>query len=105
MKANMPARNQFLLDRRRRCAEIFDRVEDLLRRGDVVRFAGKEVDGTDDVFEIETPTEPDKVALGQPVLLEQLDDGLEIPPARQVDRVLVPALERLLLFQIKRRSN
>src|SRR5271169_4086788 len=76
-KANMPARNQFLLDHCRRCAEIFDRVEDLLRRGDVVRFAGKEVDGTDDVFEIKTPTEPDKVALGQPVLLEQLDRSEE----------------------------
>ena len=30
VEANMPARNHFLLDRCRRCAEIFDRVEDLI---------------------------------------------------------------------------
>jgi hypothetical protein len=44
--------------------------------------------------------ETDKVARGQPVFFKKLDDGLKVPTAGKVNRVLIPAFEGFFLVQI-----
>src|SRR5258708_31378569 len=51
-------------------------------------------------MQIEPSSEPLKCSFSQAVLLEELGDHLQVPTARQVNRILVPALERLLLFNV-----
>src|SRR5579883_3583789 len=91
-----------LLDLRLGRAEIFLGVEHLLARRDVVGLAGEQVDRAGHVLEVEPLAEPDELASGESVLLEQLDDRLKIEATRQVDRALVPARERLLLGEVRR---
>src|SRR5579859_3521918 len=58
------------------------------------------MDWANDISQVEPATQADERALGKTVLLEELHDDLEIPAARQIDRILVPALERLLLGDV-----
>jgi len=98
----MAAGNELLLDLLLWRTEIILGIEDLFRGGDVVGCTGQQVDRACDVLEVEPAAKADEAAFGKAVLLEQLDDCLKIPTTGQVDRVLVPALEGLLLLQIGR---
>src|SRR5579864_4000857 len=99
---DMPSGNSLFHNAGFRCSEIFGGIKDLLCRRDVVIRPRQQIDGTLDVEEIERATQPDEFAPGQQILFEDLIDDLKIPTPRQVDRVLVPALECLFLFEIFR---
>src|ERR1700689_136356 len=96
----MTAGHELLYDLVGGRAQILLGIEDLLPGRDIVCCAGEQIDRANDVFKMQLPAEPDEFPLGQTVFLEQLDNGLEIPAPRQVDRILVPALESLLLLEI-----
>ena len=77
-------------------------VEDLFGRRDIVGGARQQVGRAGDVTQVELAAETDELALGEPILLEELGYHLEIPTPRQVNRVFVPAVERLFLGEIGR---
>ena len=99
---DMAARHGLLNDTVLCGPDIFCGIKDLLRCRDVVVCARQQIGGASDIVQIELPAETDELALGKPVLLEDLGDHLKIPASRQVNRVFVPALERLLLGEICR---
>src|SRR5664279_4957150 len=84
------------------CPKIFGGIKDLLRCRDVIVCTRQQISGASNIVEIKLSAQPDEFALGKPVLLEDLGDHLKIPASRQINRIFVPALERLLLGQISR---
>ena len=68
----------------------------------VVMSSSAPASGASDIVEIKLPAEADEFAFGKTILLEDLADHLQIPASWQVNRIFVPALERLLLGQISR---
>jgi hypothetical protein len=100
IKPDVSTWDELLFDLVLCCAQKLAGVKNLLFRRDVVRLAGKQVNGTRDVPEVQPATKTDEGALCEAVFFEQLDDRLKIPAARQVDRILVPAREGLFLPQI-----
>src|SRR5487761_2092264 len=99
---DMAARHDLLNDTVLRRADKFGGIEDLLRRRNVVVRASEQISGAGDVVEIELAAEADEFAPGKAILLENLVDHLKIPASRQVDRIFIPALERLLLCEVCR---
>ena len=98
----MAARNQLLDDLVLRRAQPLVGFEHLLVRGDVVALAGQKVSRTRDVVQPDLAAERHEVALAELVVLEDVPDGLQVPAARQVERVFVPARELVALFQERR---
>src|SRR5271166_4995741 len=91
----MTAGNQLLLDPIFRGSDEVLRRENLLAGRDVVALAGEEVKGTCDRLEVQAAAEPHELALGEAVLLEELADRVQIPAPGQVERIFIPAVERL----------
>jgi hypothetical protein len=96
----MAARDKVLLDAVLRRAEKHLGVEDLLLGRNIVRLAGPQIRRAGYVLQVQPATEADEASFGETVLLEELDDRLKIPAARQIDRVLLPAFEGLFLPEI-----
>src|SRR5271166_6514876 len=101
-ETDVSAGDQLLLDPTFRGSDEVLRREDLLAGRDVVALAGEEIEGTGDRLQVQAAAEPDKLALGESVLLEQLADRLQVPPAGQVERIFVPAVEHLGTLFVRR---
>src|SRR5665811_309150 len=99
---DMAARYNLLNDTILCCPNIFCGIKDLLRCCNVIVCTRQQIDGASDIVEIELPTQTHEFALGETILLEDLGDHLKIPASRQVNRIFVPALERLLLREVCR---
>src|SRR5450631_421029 len=83
-------------------SDVLCGIKDLLHCCNVIVGPRQQVDGALDIVQIELAAETDEFAFGKTVLLENLGNHLEIPASRQVNRIFVPALERLFLCKIGR---
>jgi hypothetical protein len=77
-------------------------IQNLLRCRDVIGRTCQQVGRAGDVVKIKLATQAGELAPGQPVFREDLRDRLEKPASREVDRVLVPALECLPFGKLHR---